>query len=202
MRNVFITRPNRFGHAVGSFVTVNAATFSQLVADGACIPAEQLAGHERSNDPNWQRTFLNTVQSWVNSIAMRLSGDQTVGGVKTFSGSAVFNAAINTRDHRIQSASRVFTATAGLASLTVNATRHVFIPSPASAITITLAAPTDGELRRIVFGAPCTVTWVASGGSVHASMPTSFQAGQGVEMIYNQTAGTPANAPATTWYPY
>lgn len=97
-------------------------------------------------------------------------------------------------------AARVVDTTAALASATIAAGKQTtFLATPAAGISSTMAAGTDGERRRIVFGAATTVTWVST---VAAGTKTVFAAGESIELIYNAVAGTPANSAATTWYPF
>jgi hypothetical protein len=95
------------------------------------------------------------------------------------------------------------TATASAATLAAGiASMYIATPS-ATAITITLAAPTaDGERRRIVFGGPVTtITWTpTTPATAVLGLPTTVIAGQAVEIVYNSVAGTPTNSAATTWY--
>lgn len=74
-----------------------------------------------------------------------------------------------------------------------------------SAFTVTIAAPTsDGEIRRICFkNITGTITWtVTAPATATNGLPATMTAGQCTAMIYNQTAGTPTNSAATTWYVY
>ena len=73
-----------------------------------------------------------------------------------------------------------------------------------AAITLTFAAPSgDGERRRVCLKNSSTVTWAeTTPATAAAGLPTTFIAGQCVEAVYNSAAGTPTNAPATTWVVY
>ena len=95
------------------------------------------------------------------------------------------------------------TAAAATATLAAGiASMYIATPS-ATAITVTIAAPTaDGERRRIVFGGPLTtITWTPTApATAVAGLPTTVIAGQAIELVYNSVAGTPTNSSATTWY--
>ena len=100
---------------------------------------------------------------------------------------------------------RAVNTTVALASVTIAAgTSTTFLATPATAITITLAAPAqDGEYRRIVFGAATTVTWaVTAPATATIGLPTVFSANSSIVIVYNAVAGTPTNSAATTWYQY
>ena len=100
---------------------------------------------------------------------------------------------------------RAYNSTASLSAVTIAAgILSTNIATPASTITVTLAAPTgDGETRRIVFGAATTVTWAVTSPATAAVIPkTSFAKGESIELIYNAVAGSPTNAPATSWIVY
>lgn len=217
MPSVFITQTNRYSLAVGTTQNVNDAQAKQLYDDGAAI-ASELAILPTDTTPSWWRTFIGTVQSWVTGNFVALTGAQSIAGNKTFTGVTAFNQSVSvsggalsvaynpttTAEHRTASGARVVDVTAGNAAVTVAASkRQTLISSPAAAITVTLAAAAgDGEVRRITFGAACTVTWAATGATVSSLAKTSFNAGDSIELVYNQTAGTPTNSTATTWYPF
>lgn len=101
---------------------------------------------------------------------------------------------------------RAVNTTASVATITIAAgIATTYIATPASTITVTLAAPQrDGERRRIFFGAGTTVTWAVTSPAtaVVAQLPTVFAAGTSIEVFYNSVAGTPTNSAATTWYAY
>lgn len=105
----------------------------------------------------------------------------------------------------IRSQGRAVNTTAALAAVTLAQNiASTYLATPAAAITVTLAAPfQDGERRRVCFGAATTVTWaVTAPATATAGLPAANAAGACVEVSYVVTAGSPANAAATTWYRY
>ncbi|AWI53201.1 hypothetical protein DEH84_06985 [Aquabacterium olei] len=209
MPSVFITQTNRYSLAVGTTQNVTDAQAKQLYDDGAAI-ASELAILPTDTTPSWWRTFINSVQSWVTGAFVSIAGAQTITGAKTFNQSLSANGGLNvsgataSSEQRTYSTARVVDVTAGNAAITITGGKlSTLITSPAAAITVTMATGNaDGERRRIVFGAACTVTWAASTGSVSPLAKTSFAAGESIELVWNNAAGQPANSTATTWYPF
>jgi hypothetical protein len=141
-----------------------------------------------------------------NAVAVAITGgainNTTIGATTPSTGTF---AALSTNTTRSTGATgRAVNTTAALASVTIGSIQSTFLATPAAAITITLPAPTDGFRTRVVFGAATTVTWAvtAPATALIAGVKTVFAAGESYELIYSSVAGTPANAVATTWYPY
>jgi hypothetical protein len=207
MPSMFITQTNRYGYAVGTTQTVTDDVATALVEASAAIPSAN--AQLPTNTPSWFRDFINTIQAWVQTYvsgaAVMLTGTQTVAGQKTFSAQLSVSSALSRFFDITAPSGRIVVTTASLAAHTLAQSKATTVlTSPASAITVTLAAPLgDGERRRIVFGAATTVTWaVTAPATTTTALKTSFAAGESIELVYNSTAGTPANSTATTWYPH
>lgn len=146
------------------------------------------------------------VASIYNAAAVAITGgainNATVGATTPNTGT--FTTLTNAGARVVRATARAVFTTVAQATATIAANINTtYIATPAAAITVTLAAPAiDGEVRRITFGAATTVTWAPTAPATAVAAKTSFAAGEGIELIYSSVAGTPANAAATTWYPF
>lgn len=185
--------------SAGAITVSGASTGIAVNAGGVTVSAGAVTLSPANANVTLSPTGTGVVT--INPATAGTMNNMAIGS--SFSAQGTFSVLATSSLGRTLSAARSVDATAAAATSTVPAGRVTHnILTPASAITVTLPAPTaDGDLIRLVLGAATTVTWAVQAPATAVVIPkTVFAAGESIELVYSAVAGVPTNAAATTWY--